>query len=372
MRSALVSALAETNPAVASRIWPQHPASQLWLGLTEIGVASRERKPVTDATMAKIMDAARKAPLAAEPFLARGVQAQVAGNENLAREAFIAAKLRDGRSIPARYFLAETYFRERRPGPALTEIAFLSRSLPNGVTRLAPYVGTYAKDRRNWPQLRSLFRSDPRIADATLAALATDARNVDLVLALANPSLVNPHTDWAPRMVETLVTAGDYSRAHALWAQMSRVPAHSKELVFDSEFRDGTRPPPFNWALTSSAVGLAERRKGGGLHAIYYGQEDGMLARQLLLLQPGTYRLAMTVSGIPGGSKALAWTLKCAGSNESIARFPLDPAGAAKGWEFAVTANCPAQTLELDGAGSDLPQQVDVTITGLKLDRLNG
>jgi hypothetical protein len=371
VRSAIVAAFAETNPALASRIWPGHPASELWLGLTEIGLASRNHEAVSQSTKLKIRDAARKSPLDAEPFLVRGVEAQIGGNEQLASEAFLAAKLRDGRSIPARYFLAEHYFRGGDAKHALEEIAFLARGVPNGVARLAPYVGIYAKDRRNWPQLRSVFRSDPSLADATLAALATDARNADLVLSLADRSSVNPRSEWPPRMVQSLITAGEYPRAHTLWSKIAHA-SRATGPIYDPDFRDSAAPPPFNWALTSSTVGLAERRKGGGLHTIFYGQEDGVLASQLLVLSPGNYRLSMNVSGDAARMKALAWTLKCDNSKISIASLPLDPAAAARGWPITVPAGCPAQLLELAATGSDLPQQTDVTITNLKMERLNG
>ena len=372
VRNALVAQFAETNPKLASRIWPGHPASELWLGLTEIGLASRERKPIAEATITKIQDSARKAPLSAEPFLVRGVEAQVAGNEALASDAFRAAKLRDGRSIPARYFLADHYFRAGDADHALTEIAFLARGLPNGVDKLAPYVGVYAKDRRNWPRLRRLFAADPRLADAALAALATDARNTLTVLSLADPSLMSPQTTWAPRLIQSLVAAGDYSRARMVWSQVARVSSAGAPLIYDPAFRDGNAPAPFNWTLTSSTVGFAERRKGGGLHVLYYGQEDGPLASQLLILQPGSYRLAMQVSGDPARLRSLAWAVTCANSNASVARIILDPAAAAKGWTITIPAGCPAQKLELIGISSDLPVQTDATISGLRLDRQNG
>ena len=66
-----------------------------------------------------------------------------------------------------------------------------------------------------------------------------------------------------------------------------------QRLLFDPDFSKPEPPPPFNWALTSSTVGLAERQPGGRLHAIFYGQEDGALARQLLVLPPGRYHFSM-------------------------------------------------------------------------------
>src|SRR5205085_3379589 len=202
---------------------------------------------------------------------------------------------------------------------------------------------------------------------ATVTERAADRRNTDLVLALGG-SQARSGAAWTGRLVGSLVGARQYAKARAVWARVAGAPVASG--IFDPGFTDSAAPPPFNWVLTSSTVGLAERRNG--LHVIFYGQEDGVLASQLLLLAPGTYRLAMPVSGDAGHSGALVWTVTCANSNTSVARFRLDPKPAAQGWSFTVPANCPAQKLELSGVSSDMPQQTDVTIGTLRLDRLDG
>ena len=64
-------------------------------------------------------------------------------------------------------------------------------------------------------------------------------------------------------------------------------------------------PPPFNWALTTSGVGLAERQPGGRLHAIFYGNVDGVLASQLVAMPAGTYRVGMQLVGTPVHAETL-------------------------------------------------------------------
>ena len=122
---------------------------------------------------------------------------------------------------------------------------------------------------------------------------------------------------------------------------------------------------PFNWTLTSSTVGLAEREPGGRLHVIYYGQEDGLLAQQLILLLPGAYRLTMAVSGDLSRAKAMNWSLRCDGSSKPFASVGLD--AVARGWIFAVPPGCAAQWLELSGTSADISQQAEVIVSNLKL-----
>jgi len=368
VRNAVVAQYAETRPELAARAWPSHPASELWLGLTQIGLSARHRAPVAPATLDLIGDAAKKSPLAPEPFLVWGVRAQLSGNQRLAEQAFLAAELRDGRSIPARYFLAEQYFRAGNAARGLREIAILARMVPNGVTNLAPYVAAYAKDQRNWPHLKTLFRSDPMLEQAALSALASDPRNAELILDLATPSAAAPQ--WTDGLLQSLIGAGQYAEAYRVWTRVAHVAPAAEPQIFDPAFQGSSAPAPFNWTLTSSTLGLAERQPGGRLHVVFYGQDDGALASQLLLLKPGRYRLAMRVAGDATHARSLAWTLTCANSRTQLLSLSLgDPGRAAAGVAFDVPADCPAQNLQLAGTAPELPQQADVTIAGLSLAR---
>jgi hypothetical protein len=196
-------------------------------------------------------------------------------------------------------------------------------------------------------------------------ALAKDPAHADVVLSLAGQP--SPQSPWVPTLLAGLVEAGQYQKARAVWADVSHVRLDPRTLIFDPDFSRSDAPPPFNWALTSSTVGLAERRPGGGLHVIYYGQEDGVLASQLLVLPPGAYRLTMSTSGDLAGTESLQWKLVCASSKQEIAATQFD--GASRGWSFALGGGCGAQQLQLTGSSSDMPRQVDVTIAQVNLTR---
>ena len=366
VRIAAVEALAKTRPSEAERVWNTHPEVELQTGLTAIAAATRERGSVSPEVFDRIFDAATKEPLAAEPYLVRGVQAQLSRNAGAAERAFLAAERRDARSLPSRFFLAELYFRRGESTRGLAEIGALARLAPNGVQSLAPYVAAYARDRSTWPQLRTMFRSEPRLEDATLSALATDARNTDTVLALANRSRSGPSSTWLAPLLDSLGKAGQFGRARAIWASVAHVQLDRGALVFDPDFTRSDAPPPFNWVLTSSTVGLAERERGAGLHVIFYGQEDGSLASELLVLRPGTYGLTTKAVGNPTNGDALLWTVTCAGGKEPFARIPRS-SGVNRQWRFTVPTDCPAQRLELFGSSSDIPKQSEARIRGISL-----
>jgi len=367
VRNSAVWAFSELFPQTAARLWPTHPAVELSLGLAEIGRDSRERKPIDAATFAIIGDAAQKSPLSPQPFLVHGVQAQLAGNPAAAKAAFLAAQWRDPRSMPAAYFLADYYLRTGQPLEGLRQTALVARLSPRGASSVAPFVALYAQNPSNWPQIRALFQSDPAIEEDVLEALASDPRNADAVLALADAAHRGGASQWVRILLQRLVAAGDYGRARAIWASAAAVPPSAGNLLYDPGFSEPDAPPPFNWSLESSPVGLAERQPGNRLHLIFYGQQDGVLASQLLLLAPGSYRLRMKPGPGPVHGELLGWSVRCDKSSLPISTAGLD--AAARGWAFAIPANCPAQWLELSGRSGDIAQQADVTIGGLTLTR---
>ena len=364
VRNAAVHALADTRPAAAASAWSGHPASEINLAMTDIARASRARKPVPQSAFAEIADAAAKEPLAPEPFLVRGVQDELAGDPVTAQRAFEAAQWRDPRSLPAAYFLADRYFRSSDVTRGLREVAALARLSPDGGDAAVPYVAQYAANPANWPALRDLFGKNPSLAQRVLVALASNIQTVAAALALSNPRETG-NRQWLVVLVQTLINAGDYPKAHAVWERLARAPAARGELVHDADFRDASAPPPFNWQLTSSTVGLAERQKGR-LHVLFYGNEDGTLASQLLLLPPGAYRMSMRLVGDPARAHALTWSVWCDKAAQPLASVTLDTA-AARGWQFAVPAGCSAQWLKLSGVSADVAQQVDLSISDLRL-----
>jgi hypothetical protein len=370
VRNAAAEALSTLHPATAAKLWATHPSVEMSLALAEIGSAARERKPINARIFAMIDDAAAKAPLSPEPFLVRGVQAQTSGNGDAAKQAFIAAQWRDPRSLPAAYFLADYYFHTGHALEGLEQTTLLARLSPGGATAVAPFVAAYAQNRANWPQMRALFAKQEGLEDQVLVVLARNPGNAEAILAVADAQHRKPDSPWLGVLLQSLVADGDYARARAIWSSIGGGRADG-QLLYDASFSSPAAPPPFNWLLTTSTVGLAERQTGNRLHVIFYGNEDGVLASQLLLLQPGTYRLQMQVVGAPVHPESFRWSVRCDRSQEPVAMADVSQA-ATRGLSFQVPANCPAQWLELSGRSGDVAQQSEVTITRLSLSRAGG
>lgn len=367
VRNSAVAALAAIHPRAAGRLWPGHPAVQISLAMAEIGTSARERRRIDERSFAAIEEAAVKAPLSPEPFLVWGVRAHLSGDLEAARRAFLAAQWRDPRSLPAAYFLANHYLRQGDAYRGLEQTSLLARLSPGGTAAAAPFVAAYAQDRSNWAMIRSLFRSQPGMEDGVLSALARDPRNADAIMAIADPGHRRPDSEWLATLLNSLVTAGQYPRARAVWSAVSG-ESNGSPLVYDADFDSSQAPPPFNWSLASSVVGLAERQPGGRLHLIFYGNRDGVLASELVMLPPGAYRLKMQLLGSAVRPELLRWSIRCDKTAEPVSSDTMDEV-ASRGWTFAISADCPAQWLEISGRSGDIAQQADATLTHLRLDR---
>jgi hypothetical protein len=371
VRNAAVSALAAYDPAKPARVWPNHPDVRISDGMIAIAFATHRGTAIPPDVLESIYHASFGDSLAVQPFLVRGVQAQLAGDDALARQAFVAAQWREPRSLPAHFFLAEDAFRRGDSDEGLDEVVALARLAPNGAAGLSSYLARYAIDRSNWPRLRDVFRSDPALANATFDVLAQDPNRADVILALSDERQRDARSPWVQKLLGRLVEVGQYEKARALWAAVSHVRPATGSALFDPAFSQAAPPPPFNWDLTSSTVGLAERRPNGGLHVIYYGQEDGVLASQLVVTPAGNYRL--TMHGSFGGSNVqpLRWRLMCVPSGAEIATASFNTV-VQHGLPFTVPPSCRAVRLELFGVSSDIPQQLDVTVDSIALTKGQG
>lgn len=368
VRNAAVDALSPLRPEKAARLWATHPSVEISLGLAQIGRSARARKAIDPRIFAMIDDAAAKAPLSSEPYLVRGVQENMAGDRQAASRAFVAAQWRDPRSLPAAYFLADYYFRSGHVLQGLEETTLLARLSPGGAMAVAPFVAAYARNPSNWPQMRALFRSQEGFEDQVLTVLARNPDNADAVLALADPAHRKAASPWLPTLLQSLVSSGNYARARSIWSSVGGGNADG-QLIYDSSFSNPAAPPPFNWSLASSTIGLAERQPGKRLHVIFYGNDDGVLASELLVLPQGAYRMQMQIVGAPVHPETLHWSIRCDKAQDPIATIGVSEA-ASRGWEFQVPANCPAQWLELSGRSGDISQQSEVVLTGLSLSRV--
>ena len=360
-------ALVQSDPSRLIDIWPGHPAATLESGLSDVGMNAAAGEPVDPALVRRLLEASAKAPLSPEPFLVRGVQAQVAGDHQLALRAFQAARERNPRNVAARYFLANHYLDKGKVVAGLAEVSVLARLVPQSLPSVAPFLATFARSPGAAPQMKALLRTHPQLESPLLNALAGDAANAGLMLTLWSGRGGEEADLWQSRLLNQLVQSGDYVAAHDAWARFAGRTDGRRPLV-DPDFSN-QKLAPFGWTLASGPAGVAEAEAAGRLHILFYGRDDLVLASQLLTLAPGRYKLSVRSEGTPTPARMLAWVVKCLPSSNQIALIPIGGTAEVSGTIQVPPANCGAQQLELAAVASEVAQQADVTIGQLKLVR---
>lgn len=355
-------------------LWAGHPGPRLNQTMAEIGALAARGQSLPPPVLQRVGEVARKMPLAPEPFLIKGALAQLERRDGDAERLYLEARGRDPRSRAARYFLAERFLRNGRIGPALGEMGVLSQ-LTGGAGLFAPGLAAYARTPGAVAQLRRFFRSSPEFEPVVLSHLASDAKNLDLILALWSrraPTAAAAPPEWQAQIVGKLVEQGDFHKAHGAWRRFAGIERAPTGL-FNPQFRDLAAPAPFNWTF-GSAGGLADPTADGRLEVIYFGRDDAMLAQQLLLLSPGRYRLSMQASGDLENAVGIGWSLECLPKNQPVMRLLLAQRRAPARLEatFAVPPGCPAQRLQLAGSPGEFPKATEFTLGSLQLTRMPG
>lgn len=367
VRNAAVLAFAEDRPELAARAWPTHPRVATQLALLDIGRGTAERQPPNPAVFRRLNAVLARDALAAEPFLVAGTKAFSEGRLDRAGALLGEAARRDPRSPAARYLLADLYLRQGRTADGLRQVGVLVRRLPKAAGPLTPSLAAFATQPGAADQVRAILDENPQLRGNLLAMLAETPANAALVLDLAGQQPDSgPPPEWQSRLVRSLVQAGDYRGAYQLWMRFAGIRPSAEPGLFNPDFRSSRAPPPFNWTLAAGAAGIAEAAPNGGLRILFYGRERAVLAAQLMLLEPGRYRLRYRLSGSPANDLPLSWGINCLPGNDQLAEAS---AAERRDLTFTLGAGCRAQELQLRGSPAELPTNVDVTIAGLELIR---
>lgn len=360
--------LSGTRPETARMLAPDLPPVLLSSAMAGVGRAAAEGRLPEAQTIARLRQLSRLTPLNPQPFLVEAAIAQKQGDLERAKLLLVEARRLSPRAPAARYLLSDILLREGRVAEGLEELASLHRLVRGGTMELVPALAQFAKTPGAARQLNEVLKTNPALRQPLLGALAADPDNEALILELAGPEAKaadGKPPPWQARLLGAMIAEKSYERAYALWRRLSGIAAGPRPLLFNSEFRALSAPPPFNWSFASSGAGFAEPGNGS-MRVLHYGRESATLASQLLLLPPGRYRFAAAVAGAPAPG-ALSWVVTCAGGRTGLAQRDL---AAKVPLDFQVAADCPAQLLELRGWLQDMPKESDVRVGPARIERI--
>ena len=366
---------ASQRPALATMLWPTHPDAVRDEAMRDIGLAAAGGADVPAGARRAMLQLAQAEPLRVHPYLVEATVAATAGAGARAERLFATAAKRDPRAPLAHLALADRYLRTNRLTEGLAEISILARLFPGATDSLVGPIAAYARQPGTAPVIKQFFGRSPSLAPLVLAEMAKDPLQADRVIALGEGLAQSDARQWQQQVVQTLVDNRQYARALAAWRKLMGVARFVG--IYNPQFAADGAPPPFNWAPFNGSGALAEPAPGGGLKIVYYGREDIVVTRQLLVLDPGRHTLAMqlgdgpmTTAPRPDGAAAegLSWQVTCADGGAVLDTMPLRRGATGRtALRFVVPATCRAQWLTLRGTAGQFGEPVALTVSALTL-----
>ena len=290
------------------------------------------------------------------------------------------------RDVQPQLWLAERALGARRYGEAFLRLDVALRRDPSLSDILYPAMGAALDDPAATAPLVDRLEGEPKWRRSFLAALAGDEdHGIDrarrLIAAMAASRAPASEAEVGD-LVAAMAQAGDYRAARAIWLRLlPREQLGAVPLLYDGGFTGAPGAPPFNWRLRQGGpvvVELAATSDGApALHLQYpLGLRRGF-AEQLIVLEPGAYRLTGRTSVEAGDAPAqLVWALSCADGDETpLGEVPVS--GRDGGWRafslaFDVPAGCQAQRLRLSALPQDGFSTVEAWFGGMAIERRPG
>ena len=178
-----------------------------------------------------------------------------------------------------------------------------------------------------------------------------------------------------------LIELGSFDRALRLYDRSG--PERSGALVHNGDFERENRLPPIDWTLADSGnlAGILQTdpsgRGGRTLLLVAQNGTSGEVARQLVMLRPGHYRLSASAGDVSEASDSQPQIiLTCAGAGAPVfqLRLPPSPSGGRNvSSDFTVgNTGCPAQWLTVNANSPSDVESTNPWIDRVAITKLDG
>jgi hypothetical protein len=209
------------------------------------------------------------------------------------------------------------------------------------------------------PMLAEALTDDPRWAPALKRYVPANEAALRNYAALRRQAGAGQSWNSDEQLVAAFADKGLYAEAFDVWRGLQR--GQGDPFGFTS----GARFAPIGWRLAERGDRSARVTEDGAMAVTVERGAGGELARRLLQLSPGRYRLAVRIDASEP-DPPLTVTLQCAVGGADAFRLPL-----ATQTEFRVSdASCPAYWLMLGGSALDSRHGIDATLSGWRLTRV--
>lgn len=300
------------------------------------------------------LSAARRDPLGDVAFLLWAMENSDPESLPAAVRALEIARAREPRNRVTRILLADGYLQQERITETIQEVLVLEHLRTGAGNILLPLLANLVRAPAFSAQTIAALGDGP-ISTRVMSLLANDLAPVDLLIKFS----FDPGEDikakederaTVARLVSPYLKAGDVQSASRLWKHYNSGDGLDLAQVTDPSFT-GEPGPPFGWEYGRKAdAGLIEQ-VDDGLRVTHFGRSRWTVLRQVLLLNPGVYRIEYAVESAPDESGSLFWRVDCVEGPKALLNISFeaeDLLGMAQSKTFTVpSGDCPAQQLVL-------------------------
>lgn len=318
------------------------------------------------------------APLAAFPLWEEGARLGRRGETVRARRLIAEAVRRDPQLVDARLWLANDALQHRLYARALDQLDWLYTLVRPARPQISVALAELAQEPAAQSSIIAFASRQPLWRQSVISELLRSKADPALIFALLGGADGRTGSTLVGQsgLVATLVARGRYDQAYLAW--VAALPASaltSIGYVYDDHFRQLPGALPFNWTLANSPDASVDFVKGGGLEISYFGEKPAHLLDQLWVLPPGRYRFIATAHSLGSSeSSKIGWTLFCGDDQTRLlgmAEVPVASKPVSRGFAFAVTADCPAQRLSLDGTPAEISGAAEMQIRTVRIVNLD-
>ncbi|MGB3795502.1 MAG: hypothetical protein WA957_04280 [Alteraurantiacibacter sp.] len=325
----------------------------------------RDRGKLDQVDHGQLDAALAQAPLEAAPFVYAGAQLANAGRLAEAERLLDIATHRNPRSREARALLLQNAMASGNGRAAVTQIEVMYRLQRDERPVLSEALIYLASMPETRPSTLAAI-SDNRHRRDVLQGMArwgaSPAMLISAKQALGDLDLGRDRDDFVRSLVNSLLAIKDWSGARRVWSTYYPDATDRSGLVVDPSFT-GQFGPPFGWTVQSAPNGEADLGESG-LTGRYSGSERAELARQLVLADPGQYRLSIKSADTGNG---LWIEVACAGST-AIAEQQVT--AGSQGLNVTVGSDCRALDVMILARPSALQSSQGFRLTSLQMERI--
>jgi hypothetical protein len=348
VRSTLANAMRETHPVAASALVRGNARVALAGALALLGGGAR---PGDDAVQSRVRSALDRDTTIPAVLELKALDRQRRGDLAGAARLYGLSNRLSHRSLGTRLWLVQSAVERGEAERALAEMDLALRTSSAAADMVFPArANGLDEPALVAPVARLVDRpSDWRTPFLTYAMNNADPDGAaNLLIRLKDRRGINAAA--FDLLLVRLVDGGEFANARDLARRFGRARGDGA-LIADERFADDHAHYPFGWAVTEGEALGARRDIERGVPVLDYhanSAEGGQIAAQVLMLAPGSYRLATRVGRAASVDLQPLWVVACAGATRPLGTLELparDLGVSAR--TVSIPANCPAQWLVL-------------------------